>query len=503
MGRTIEADYLVVGAGAMGLAFIDTLVSETDATVVVVDRNDQPGGHWTTAYPFVRLHQPSAYYGVNSRGLGSDTIDHDGLNAGYYELASGAEVCAYFDAVMRQHLLPTGRVTYLPMSEYLGDGRVRTLGGEDIEVTARRVVTSHVEIIVPSMRRAVLRRRSRCRVRAAQRAAAHPRRPGSLRDRRRGQDRDGRLPVAAASRHRAPRLTWIKPRDSWILDRAAIQPGRQFAKRTLADFSGQLAAVHEAESLPDLFDRLEAKGCLLRIDASVDPTMYRCAILSQAELEAAAARSRTWCGWDMSQSIEPGRVTLEGGTLDIDGSALYIDCTADGFGNEEADSRLRRRPHLACRRCAPASRRSARPSSPTSKRRTPTTTPGTRSAARCRIRRSRLDWLRMMLAFNKNQLQWFSDPDMMAWVEDARLNVLHHVTAAVSERAREKIISMLTSQMPAINDKLETLLAQARAHDFCARFASDERSERDYRPVRPATPPTPGAAPRTGRRCGR
>src|ERR1700754_3511848 len=152
MGRTIEADYLVVGAGAMGLAFTDTLVSESDARVVVVDRNDQPGGHWTTAYPFVRLHQPSAYYGVNSRHLGSDTIDESGLNAGYYELASGAEVCAYFDAVMRQHLLASGRVTYLPMSEFLGDGRGRPLGGEEIEVTARRVVTSHVEIIVPSMR---------------------------------------------------------------------------------------------------------------------------------------------------------------------------------------------------------------------------------------------------------------------------------------------------------------------------------------------------------------
>src|ERR1700752_5416937 len=118
MGR-IEADYVVVGAGAMGLAFVDTLVSETSATAVVVDRNHQPGGHWTTAYPFVRLHQPSAYYGVNSRNLGSDTIDQSGLNAGYYELASGAEVCAYFDAVMRQHLLPSGRVTYLPRGEDL------------------------------------------------------------------------------------------------------------------------------------------------------------------------------------------------------------------------------------------------------------------------------------------------------------------------------------------------------------------------------------------------
>src|SRR3977135_2955570 len=153
MGRPIAAASLVVGAGAMGMAFLDTLVSETEATVVVVDRNHQPGGHWTTAYPFVRLHQPSAYYGVNSRDLGSGTIDHGGFNAGYYELASGSEVCAYFDAVMQQQLLPTGRVTYLPMSEYLGDGRIRTLGGEEIGVTARRIVTSHIEIIVPSMRR--------------------------------------------------------------------------------------------------------------------------------------------------------------------------------------------------------------------------------------------------------------------------------------------------------------------------------------------------------------
>jgi NADH dehydrogenase FAD-containing subunit len=36
--HTIEADYLVVGAGATGMAFIDTLVSDTHARVVLVDR---------------------------------------------------------------------------------------------------------------------------------------------------------------------------------------------------------------------------------------------------------------------------------------------------------------------------------------------------------------------------------------------------------------------------------------------------------------------------------
>jgi hypothetical protein len=30
----LETDYLVVGAGAMGMAFTDTLVAETDAHVV-------------------------------------------------------------------------------------------------------------------------------------------------------------------------------------------------------------------------------------------------------------------------------------------------------------------------------------------------------------------------------------------------------------------------------------------------------------------------------------
>lgn len=80
--REIEADYLVVGAGAMGMAFTDTLVSETEASVVVVDRGPAPGGHWTAAYPFVRLHQPSAFYGVNSRKLGSDVIDAVGFNRG-------------------------------------------------------------------------------------------------------------------------------------------------------------------------------------------------------------------------------------------------------------------------------------------------------------------------------------------------------------------------------------------------------------------------------------
>src|SRR5690606_22914950 len=116
--RTLETDYLVVGAGAAAMAFADTLLEDSDASMTIVDRRHKPGGHWLDAYPFVRLHGPSANYGVNSRPLGSGLIDRIGLNQGLYELATGPEICAYFDRVMHQRLLPSGRVTWLPLGDW-------------------------------------------------------------------------------------------------------------------------------------------------------------------------------------------------------------------------------------------------------------------------------------------------------------------------------------------------------------------------------------------------
>ena len=43
----------MIGAGASGLALTDTLVSDADVDVDIVDRNDASIGHWVHAYPFV------------------------------------------------------------------------------------------------------------------------------------------------------------------------------------------------------------------------------------------------------------------------------------------------------------------------------------------------------------------------------------------------------------------------------------------------------------------
>jgi len=453
---TIEADYLVIGAGATAMAFVDTLVSETDSTVVIVDRNDSPGGHWNSAYPFVRLHQPSAYYGVNSRRLGGDTIDSAGLNKGYYELAGGAEVCAYFDAVMHQQLLPTGRVSYFPMSEYLGDGRIRTLGGDDVDVAARRTVDStFVGITVPSMRRPPYE--------VAQGVDCIP--PNDL-PRRAAHDRYVIVGAGKTSmdtclwllRHGiAPeRLTWIKPRDSWLLNRANIQPGPQFTKNVLADVTGQLRSIEKAESVDDLFARLADAESLLRIDESVQPDMYRCAIVSRAELEQ-LRRVDDLVRMGHARAIEPGRVVLEGGAVPVAGSALYIDCTAVGLGRGDVTS-VFDGDHITLqtvRTCQPVFSAAL-----IGHVEAAYTDDDTRNALCAPIPNPEvpLDWLRMMHTYNENQIRWFDEPEMMAWLDSARLNILSHSTATVSPRAREKIIGVMRSQLRKTNDKLETLL---------------------------------------------
>ena len=124
-------------APARPACLTDALLSHCDATVALVDRRHAPGGHWIDTYPFLRLHQPFAFYGVSSVPVGRGAVDQTdpnaGLNAGLnashtagFHGAAGAEqLRAYCAQVMDQHFLPTGRVRHLPCSDHsIGpDGR--------------------------------------------------------------------------------------------------------------------------------------------------------------------------------------------------------------------------------------------------------------------------------------------------------------------------------------------------------------------------------------------
>ena len=140
----LETDYLIIGSGAVGMAFADIILEETKANIIIVDRYQKPGGHWNFAYPFVTLHQPSAFYGVSSTELSNGLRDQIGLNKGMHELATGAEINAYYDDIMKHRFLTSGRVRYFPLCNYSGNGAFESIiTGERYQVKV---------IIKPSMR---------------------------------------------------------------------------------------------------------------------------------------------------------------------------------------------------------------------------------------------------------------------------------------------------------------------------------------------------------------
>jgi hypothetical protein len=335
--RTIDTDYLVIGAGAVSMAFVDTLLTESDADVVMVDRRHRCGGHWNDAYPFVRLHQPSAYYGVASRELSSWTKEATGPNAGMYTSASGAEVVAPFDTVMHERFLASGRVTFLSMSEYVDETpsghTIRSLtSGETTTITVRKKVVDGrlMGTQVPATHPP--------RYRVAESVACIP--PNGLPSLRRPHANytivgAGKTAVDTClwllTHDVAPsRIRWIMPRDSWFLDRANFQPGIEQFETSGGALVRQFEAIAESSSVDDLLARLEARGLLMRLDVTVAPTMYHCAVVSRGEM--AMLRGITdVVRMGRVQAIEHERLLLDGGSISADPDTIYIDCSASAI----------------------------------------------------------------------------------------------------------------------------------------------------------------------------
>lgn len=331
----IETDYLIVGAGATGLAFADTLLEQDpDADIVFVDKHSAPGGHWNDAYSFVALHQPSATYGINRLPLGQNRIDEAGPNKGYFELAGGAEVLAYFQSAMRDHLLPTGRVRYFPNSEFLGDNRFRNIfSGEETQVKVRRklVDSTYFETSVPATHRRKFSVADGARVVVPgelpnlwKQADSLPQHYVILGAGKTAMDTGIWLLEAGI----APEaITWVKPRESWLVSRSRIQPGEQFFEDTIG---GQIAIMEnaaKAESVAALFHALEEAGVMLRIDTAVEPEMFHYATISHGEVERLRTIGKV-VRKGRVEAIEPDRMVLRQGEEPVAPGTLFIDCTA-------------------------------------------------------------------------------------------------------------------------------------------------------------------------------
>jgi hypothetical protein len=424
---TIETDYLVVGAGASAMAFTDALIAESDADVVMVDRRHAPGGHWNSAYPFVRLHQPAAFYGVNSRVLGTATIDSDGPNAGWYERVTGAEILDYFQRVLNETLLASGRVRFFAMSDYelsaSGEHRFTSrLTGETTTVVVRHKIvdTTYLEASVPSTHVPSF---------SVDPAARLVPVNGLVTE---GGPNSGYTVVGAGKTSMdactwlldngvsPSAIRWIRPRDAWLYNRQYFQP-LAMVGWVIQGVALSLEAAAKSQNVEELFAHLEASGFLMRLDETIEPTMFRCATVSQSELE----RLRT-----IENVVRLGRVVhigvdrieLADGSIPTDAQQIHVDCTGDGLPHEPA------RPIFESNRITLQQIRTCQPTfnaallgfveasrdDDAEKNRLcpPNPYPG-----------RAVDWIRSTNTSQRAEAVWGATPDIAAWMDRSRLNV--------------------------------------------------------------------------------
>jgi hypothetical protein len=458
----IDTDYLIVGAGAAGLAFADALITESDADLVIVDRRERPGGHWNDAYPFVRLHQPSAYYGVNSLPLG-DSIDEDGPNAGWYGRATGAEICDYFQRVLEQ-LLASGRVRFFSMCDYAGDwsGEHRLVSrptGESNTVRVRRriVDATYLAPSVPSTHTPSFAVDPNVRLIPINDLVTLSE-PGSgytvLGAGKTAMDACGWLLDSGVE---PEAIRWIRPRDTWLLDRAFQQP-LELVGSLMEGLSLQVQAAARAENVADLFRRLEACGQLVRLDPAVEPTMYRGATISQAELEGLRLIENV-VRLGRVTHIGEARIALEAGSIPTDDKQIYVDCTADGahrvpgravFEPNRITLQAVRTGLLPFSAALIAFVESAREDDVEKNRLCPPN-PYPNAA---------VDWIATNAISHRVQIRWFEEPDLLAWMERSRLDVARGLNAHLSEpQTQAAAARFLTNLEPAV-ERLEGFLAE-------------------------------------------
>jgi hypothetical protein len=327
--RTLDADYLVVGAGAMGMAFTDALVDHADARVVLVDRRHSVSGHWLEAYPFVRLHQASAFYGVASTLLGEGRVQERGPEAGLHERADAPEIVAYYDRVLGR-MLRSGKVEFLGSCAYDGHGTVVSLvSGERYAVppSCRVVDASYLAPDIPQETPPPFDVADGARVAPVNdlvRLEAAPRQFVVV-----GSGKTATDACVWLLQHGVDpdAICWVRPRDPWMLNRSVVQPDPATFLGMSTDI---LAAAAVATSLDDLFLRLEDAGVMLRVDRSVLPTMARTPTLAAWELDHLRSIEHV-VRLGHVRGVEPGRLQLDDGPVGIAADALVVHCAARGL----------------------------------------------------------------------------------------------------------------------------------------------------------------------------
>ena len=459
----LQADYVVVGSGAVGMAFTDILLTESDATVLIVDRYAKPGGHWNVAYPFVELHQPAAFYGVSSKELSGGRLEQGGLNKGLGELATGAQVSAYFDDVMRHQFLPTGRVQYFPSCDYLGEGRfVSKISGAQHSVTALKklVNCTHLNTEVPSTHTPNFNIAEGVRFMPLNDLPKVTEAPSAYVVIGAGKTGIDACLWLLGNGVSPDAITWIVSRDAWLLDRRNTQIADEFFFDTMGSYANQMESLAEAESVDDLFERLEETGYFVRIHPDVKPSMFHAATISKPEIEE-LRRIKNVVRLGRVKSISRDQIVLDKGVVPTSPEAIHVDCSASALakvktktifeGNTITPQMVR--PYQPVFSAAFIAHVEISYADDDTKN---------RFCAPVPLPNHDTDFLRFTAVSLANQYQWNTEPELRSWIAGNRLDgpskLLRNLKPEESEKMQ--IVKRIQGSVPRAAANLQKLLLQ-------------------------------------------
>jgi hypothetical protein len=259
-------------------------------------------------------------------------------------------------------------------------------------------------------------------------------------------------------------ITWIRPRDSWILNRAFFQPAQS---RTFAGVVLQLEAMVASESVQEVFERLEQEEVMLRTDRAVVPTMMRGGTVSVGELEQ-LRRVENVVRLGHVERIEPNRVVLEQGSIPTTPDHLHVHCAASGlsdnppraiFTDDTITLQLVTRVGITLSGALQGFlETTGRTTEEKNRLCLPTGMPNTP-----------FDYLRVVLAGISTEMRWLEAPDLQKWLDDSRLNLMRGLGETDRETVQELQGRFFAALFPAL-EKVQVFAAQAAPRERARMF---------------------------------
>jgi hypothetical protein len=253
-------------------------------------------------------------------------------------------------------------------------------------------------------------------------------------------------------------ITWIKPREAWLLNRVYAQCG-ELVGNLFEGISFQMEAAAQAISLEDLFTRLNACGLLLRVDERVTPTMYKAATVSAAEL-GLLRRIEHVVRLGRVQRIEREAITMDEGVIPTSPDHLHVHCAAVGLNPAPAvpmfaADRITLQPirtglipfNAAMVGFVEATRHDLAEKN--------------RLCPPNRLPDVPLDWLRGTLISREVERLWSKEPAIASWLEGARLNPSRGLRQRRDDPQVQRALNRFTANVGPGLARLTQLLAQA------------------------------------------